>query len=89
MDSDRNRYGSYQTTRLPKQKKTISVLGHLEDEGKYYRCWNCGFVNHVQRNAIGVGSGASTEAYVDTDGVTKYKSIVTAGCSFCGSKNYR
>ncbi len=89
MGIDANRYGTYQSTRLPREKKTIPLSGNLEDDGKFYQCWNCRFINHVNRAQIGVGSGASLTTYVDTDGVTKYKSVTSSGCAFCGSKNYR
>ncbi len=60
MGTDANRYGTYQSTRLPREKRTIPISGHFDDDGKFYRCWNCGFINHIDRAPIGVGSGIST-----------------------------
>jgi len=38
--------------------KTIPVPGHRdygdgEDHGKWYRCWNCGFLCNIDREALG------------------------------------
>ena len=44
-------------TRLRSIKRTISLRGKFEDRGKYYRCWNCGFINDSNRRGLGDGSG--------------------------------
>lgn len=45
-------------SRLRKDSRTIAVWGSPErgdglDHNKWYRCWNCGFLNNVDRNALG------------------------------------
>ena len=91
-------------SRLPKESKTIPIYGHPErgdgeDNGKYYRCWNCGFVCNVDRDALGdqsSRSGAAYETYAQVDeygvatGKTRYKvSESSTGCPLCHSKNWR
>ncbi len=49
---------NYKTPRLPKQSKTLPIYGNSEmgnglDAGRYFRCWNCGFVCRVDRDALG------------------------------------
>jgi len=44
--------------RLPKESRTIPLRGNPvrgggEDNGKYYRCWNCGFICAVDRDELG------------------------------------
>jgi hypothetical protein len=87
-NANQNGHGKYSQTRLPRQKRTIEVPGSLEDSGKYFRCWNCGFINNVERNQLGEVSGSIPITYTDTDGNTKYKPDVVAGCAFCGCTNY-
>ena len=90
MSKNRNRYGSYQRSRLPREKKVIRIPGSLEDDGKFYRCWNCGFICNGNRDVlVGNFGGVNASTYVDVDGLTKYKAEVTGGCPFCGSGNYR
>lgn len=52
---DRNRYGSYSQKKLPREKRTIPLSGSLEDDGKYFRCWNCGFTCDKDRDRIETG----------------------------------
>ena len=91
--SDRHRLTVYSEKRLPKQKRTIRLRGEKDDTGIWYQCWNCGFPNKSDRENIQTGdqgrSGVTTTTYVDTDAVTKYYPVVFAGCSLCGSTNWR
>ena len=59
MSSATNRYGIHVQQRLPKRKRTIPLQGDLEDSGRYYRCWNCGFINDIERNQVGDGDGTT------------------------------
>ena len=50
-----------------KQSRTLPVKGRGEDEGKYFRCWNCGFVCDKDRDKLGDGesrSGVVVEEFV-------------------------
>ncbi len=91
--SDRHRLTVYSEKRLPKQKETIRLRGEKDDTGKWYQCRNCGFPNNIDKGTVQTGnqgrSGVSVSTFTDTDGVTKYYPVVFAGCSFCGSTNYR
>ena len=65
-------------TRIPKQSRTIPVRGHKDygdgqDAGKYWRCWNCGFICDVERDELGDSES--------TDGVshTIYNAQYTGG----------
>lgn len=44
--------------KLTKIARTIPIPGHKdygdgEDDGKWYRCWNCGFVCNEERDELG------------------------------------
>ena len=58
----RRRYNT--SKKLRKESRTIPVPagdGHLRgtnytgilDDGRFFRCWNCGFINAVDRNSLG------------------------------------
>lgn len=53
--------------RLPRFRKTIPVKGTAEDQGKYFRCWNCGFVCKDGRDALGDGPVGITPSVSDPD----------------------
>lgn len=58
--------------RIRKESRTIPLYGDRErgnglDDGRYYRCWNCGFICNVDRDALGgpeSGDGKSYEAFL-------------------------
>jgi hypothetical protein len=60
-------------TTLSKQRKTIPLPATDRtsgrdriDSGRYYRCWNCGFICDVDLNALSEqGNGSYPEAYTD------------------------
>ncbi len=61
-------------TRLHKQSRTIRVWGSPDrgdglDHNKWYRCWNCGWVNHIDRNAL--GGSESLDGVILTDYVNE------------------
>lgn len=54
--------------RVRKQSRTNPLRGHKDyadgrDDGKYWRCWNCGFVCDVERDELGGGDGVSHTVY--------------------------
>ena len=64
-----SRYIRYSQKRLRKQKKTIRLYGENEDAGKYYRCWNCGFICNIDRDSLGDGDGLThTDFYISSYG---------------------
>ena len=62
--------GAARQRKLRKESRTIPVKGSGDDSGKYFRCWNCGFVCDVRRDELGgrnsVG-GISHEVYEETN----------------------
>jgi hypothetical protein len=44
-----------------KRKRTISVRGSEEDNGVYFRCWNCGFICDSTRDRLGDGGGITVK----------------------------
>jgi len=71
-----SRYRKYDTRRLPKEKRTISLFGAtsyingrvVKDQSNvFYRCWNCGFVCRTDRDQLGNGEG-----FYITDEADKY-----------------
>lgn len=57
--SSESKYSQFGSKRPPHEKRTIKIQGAKEDDGKWYRCWHCGFINNVDRNAVGDGEGLS------------------------------
>jgi len=57
--SSQSSYNEIKRSKIPHAKRKIKLRGSGEDDGKFYRCWNCGFTNDIDRNAVG-----------DSDGVT-------------------
>ena len=59
------------TPKLPKQSRQIplpasSERGNGLDAGRYFRCWNCGFVCDIDRDSLGgarSGSGVNPQEY--------------------------
>lgn len=51
-------YHRDRSKKLRKEARTIPIPGHKDygdgqDDGKYYRCWNCGMVCDVDRDELG------------------------------------
>jgi hypothetical protein len=64
--------------RILHDSRTISLRGHKDygegrDDGRYWRCWNCGFVCDVERHELGDSESK--------DGVshTIYEALYTGG----------
>ncbi len=53
-------------SRLRHDKRTIPVKGYGEDDGKYYRCWNCGFICNADRDELGGEESRSGVAITQT-----------------------
>ena len=51
--------------KLPKRSRTLPVYGEGDDEGKYFRCWNCGFICNVDRDELGDSDSYSGNAHKD------------------------
>ncbi len=54
-----SKYGEFSYKRPPHKKRTIRVDGAKEDDGQWFKCWNCGFMNNINRNMLGDGEGLS------------------------------
>lgn len=62
--------GNVSKSRIRKESKTIPIWGHPIrgdglDSGKWFRCWNCGMPNHIDRDAL--GDSQSRDGVVLTD----------------------
>lgn len=62
--SDSSRHSAYSVKRLPRQKRSLRVYGEREDAGKWYRCWNCGFINNIERNTLLDSNGYAGHRFV-------------------------
>ena len=74
--SDYNRYSNYSKNKLPRQKMSVLIKGIDEDRGKYYRCWNCGFICNKDRNSLGGSksrNGTFDESFNEPMYVTEYE----------------
>jgi hypothetical protein len=61
-----SRYVRYDKRRLPREKRVIKLFGATsyiagkvvkDQSNTLYRCWNCGFVCHSDRDKLGDGVG--------------------------------
>lgn len=117
-----SRNSKYSIRKLPHDKRAIKLYGEHENYGRFYKCWNCGFI--IDSNNVasgGNGDGISHTEFTQTvagrtmtedvkkvtpslrgivamrlggDGeplplVHHLKPEVGAGCSFCGTLNWR
>ena len=120
-------------SRIGHNARTIPLYGHPYrgnglDDGRWFRCWNCGFRCSKDRDSLGGPDSRDGITYEDfpvptygTGGATSYsgvarlggsigpstvaleldaagdakepdheiKPVVSGGCPFCGSKNWR
>jgi predicted RNA-binding Zn-ribbon protein involved in translation (DUF1610 family) len=71
---------------LPKRSRTRPIFGRGDDEGRYYRCWNCGFVCDSQRDALGGSESDAGDNHTDYNGLAKsnpYLNSSDAGFKAC------
>ena len=45
--------------RTPTYNRTLPVKGEGNEAGKYFRCWNCGFICNKEKNHLGDGAGVT------------------------------
>jgi hypothetical protein len=57
MSGNQSRYIRTVRTKLPKRKRVVKLHGAFEDDNRWFYCWNCGFINNVDRNANFEGYG--------------------------------
>ena len=50
---------------LKKRSRTLPVFGRGDDAGRYYRCWNCGFVCDVERDELGDADSTAGDDHTD------------------------
>jgi len=51
--------------KLAKRSRTLPVYGEGADKGKYFRCWNCGWVCNVDRDKLGDSDSGSGNEHTD------------------------
>ena len=77
---------------MGKFKRQMPYYGEGDDQGKWFRCWNCGFRCKVDRDSLDTGdhgSGGVTVTSTVIDGDTVHYPDIIGGCPFCGNKNYK
>jgi len=62
--------GNRSVSKLRKESRTIPVHGSYErgggeDSDKWFRCWNCGFLCNVERDALGDSQSRSGVVHED------------------------
>jgi len=48
-----------------KRSRRLPVYGKGDDAGRYYRCWNCGFVCDSKRDSLGGSDSAGGDNHLD------------------------
>ena len=46
---EQSRYGKYRQKRTPRHRRSKYLQGSFEDRNRWRRCWNCGFINDLNR----------------------------------------
>ena len=68
----------------PKRSRTLPIYGKGDDEGRYFHCWNCGFVCDSQRDELGDSDSSADVGYTDYNGVANEDPYtVNAGRVIC------
>ncbi len=62
----------FHTHKLRKRSRSLPVKGQVDERGKAYRCWNCGFVCIEGRDALAGSDDRSN--VIPTDYTEKYPS---------------
>ena len=77
---NQSRYVKVKTTPLPKKKRVRKLFGSQEDTGKFFKCWNCGFINSTERNVGFDGNGILVTDYIENssyDTIQKFNPYIT------------
>jgi len=51
--------------KLTKRSRTLPVYGEGADKGKYFRCWNCGWICNVDRDELGDSDSSAGDEHTD------------------------
>jgi len=51
--------------RLHKESRTLPIPGRGDDDGKYFHCWNCGFVCDKDRDELGDSATKGGDGHLD------------------------
>ena len=46
---EQSRYGKYRQKKTPEHRRSRFLPASFEDRNKYFRCWNCGFINNSDK----------------------------------------
>ena len=77
---------------VPHVKRTRRIYGEGEDDCRWYRCAHCGFPCKIGRNTLDTGEHGRSGVGITTTTIedeTVYYPVISGGCSFCGSKNWK
>lgn len=61
---------------------------HGNEDDSFFRCRRCNFPVNLRRDKTGSGSGISLTA-ITINGKSLYDPVVSSGCPFCGTRNYK
>lgn len=62
---EQSRYGQYSRTTVPRHQRSAAIPGSFEDHGRWYRCWNCGFVYDINK----VGGNPDQDSRYQTEAI--------------------
>lgn len=72
--------------KLAKRSRTLPVFGKGDDEGKYFRCWNCGFICNKNRDELGDAESSAGDEHTDYHGIANedpYSNIARSASRIC------
>jgi hypothetical protein len=56
--------------KLRKESRTLPLKGKGDDAGKYFKCWNCGFICDSDRDELGDSESGAGDDHTDYHGLT-------------------
>jgi len=97
---EQSKYGKYSRKRVPRHRRSQIQSGAFEDRDAWIRCWNCGFVNRVDRISgnpevdgryytlitYPTPADVGNGGFMNSVPVYKHDAI-PGGCAFCGTMN--
>lgn len=57
--------------KLRKESRTLPIYGKGDDAGRYFHCWNCGFVCDVRRDELGDAESTAGDDHLDVYGIAQ------------------
>ena len=65
--------------KLSKRSRTLPIYGKGDDAGRYFRCWNCGWICDTERDELGDSDSNSGDNHTDYHNIAPEDPYTNAG----------